>query len=70
MISQICNRVHNLTIAFYDEELNMEKNKRTLKVYGMSGYNHNDIPTIMMKGKWLENFGFKVGQEYRVHCKN
>ena len=48
----------------------MEKNKRTLKVYGMSGYNHNDIPTIMMKGKWLENFGFKVGQEYRAHCKN
>lgn len=59
MISQICNRVHNLTIAFYDKELNREKNKRTLRVYCMSGYNHNDIPTIMMKGKWLENFGLK-----------
>lgn len=62
--------MHNLTIAFYDKELIMEKNKRTLKVYGMSGYRYNDTPTIMMKGKWLEDFGFKVGQEYQVHCKN
>ena len=59
MISQICNRVHNLTIAFYDKELNREKNKQKFSEYCMSGYNHNDIPTIMMKGKWLENFGLK-----------
>lgn len=32
----------------------MEKNNRTLKVYGMSGYKYHDVPTIMMKGKWLE----------------
>lgn len=48
----------------------MEKNKRTLKVYGMSEYRYNGTPTIMMKGKWLEYFGFKVGQEHQVHCKN
>lgn len=61
--------MHNLTIAFNDKELIMEKNKRTLKVYGMSGYRYNDTPTIMMKGKWLEDFGFKVGKKYIVECK-
>lgn len=44
----------------------MERNNRTLKVYGMSGNKYNDTPTIMMKGKWLEKFGFKVGQKYNV----
>lgn len=39
----------------------MERNNRTLKVYGMSGNKYNDTPTIMMKGKWLEKFEFKVG---------
>lgn len=47
----------------------MEKNNRTLKVYGMSGNKYDETPTIMMKGKWLEKFGFKVGQKYNVECK-
>ncbi len=47
----------------------MERNNRTLKVYGMSGNKYNDTPTIMMKGKWLEKFGFKVGQKYNVDCQ-
>lgn len=46
----------------------MEGNNRTLKVYGMSGNKYNDTPTIMIKGKWLEKFGFKVGQKYDVDC--
>lgn len=46
----------------------MEKNNRTLKVYGMSNNRYNDIPTIIMKGKWLEKFGFKVGQRHQVNC--
>ena len=48
----------------------MERNNRTLKVYGMSGNKYNDTPTIMMKGKWLEKFGFKGGQKYNVDCQN
>ena len=48
----------------------MERNNRTLKVYGMSGNKYNDTPTIMTKGKWLEKFGFKVGQKYNVDCQN
>lgn len=48
----------------------MEKNNQTLKVYGMSNNSYNDTPTIIMKGKWLEEFGFKVGQKYNVDCQN
>lgn len=36
----------------------------------MSGNKYNETPTIMMKGKWLEDFGFKVGQKYNVDCQN
>lgn len=37
------------------------KNRR-LKVYGQSnGYNYQDVPTIVLKGKWLEAAGFNIG---------
>ena len=40
-----------------------EKQKtRKLKVYGQSGYKYQDTPTIMLKGKWLEEAGFDIGQ--------
>lgn len=35
----------------------------------MSGNKYDETPTIMMKGKWLEKFGFIVGQKYIVECK-
>ena len=39
-----------------------EKKKRRLKVYGQSnGYNYQDVPTIVLKGKWLEAAGFNIG---------
>lgn len=44
-----------------------EKQKtRKLKVYGQSGYKYQDTPTIVLKGKWLENAGFKIGTNYKV----
>lgn len=48
----------------------MDKNNRILKVYGMSDNKYNDTTMIMMKGKWLEQFGFKVGKKYHVYCQN
>ena len=47
----------------------MQKTERELTVYGMSGYNYKDTPTIMMKGEWLKNFGFGIGDKYHVECK-
>lgn len=36
----------------------MKKDKRTLKVCEQSGYNHKPTPAIMLKGAWLEDWGF------------
>ena len=47
----------------------MLKTERVLKVYGTSGYHYKDTPTIMMKGQWLETFGFGIGEKYHVECR-
>ena len=47
----------------------MQKNERDLKVYGMSGYHYKSTPTIMMKGQWLQEYGFEIGQQYHVKCE-
>ena len=42
------------------------KNRR-LKVYGQSnGYNYQDVPTIVLKGKWLEAAGFSIGENINI----
>ena len=42
------------------------KNRR-LKVYGQSnGYNYQDVPTIVLKGKWLEKAGFSIEDQIQV----
>ena len=44
-----------------------EKKNRRLKVYGQSnGYNYQNVPTIVLKGKWLEAAGFHIGSEIMV----
>lgn len=43
---------------------------RELKVYGQSGYKYQDIPTIMLKGKWLEEAGFDIGQPISVKVEH
>ena len=49
----------------------MEENKkRTLRVYGTSGYNYKETPTIMLKGQWLKEFGFEPGQYFEVQCED
>ena len=32
--------------------------KRSIKVYGQSGYKYRETPTIMLKGMWLKEAGF------------
>ena len=50
----------------------MKKNKerRNIKVYGMSGYNYKATPTIMLKGQWLKELGFDIGEYVSVSCEN
>ena len=37
------------------------KKSRSLKVYGMSGYRYRSTPTIQLKGEWLKEMGFDIG---------
>ena len=46
------------------------KKNRRLKVYGQSnGYNYQDVPTIVLKGKWLEAAGFDIEDQLQVIVK-
>ena len=44
--------------------------KRSIKVYGQSGYKYREIPTIMPKGMWLKKAGFDVGDYISVTCED
>ena len=46
-----------------------KKNKRQLKVTEQSGYNYKATPAIMLKGKWLEELGFSIGDYVTVSCE-
>lgn len=41
---------------------------RKLKIYeqSMGGGNYTPVPTILLKGKWLEQSGFKSGEYVEV----
>ena len=46
------------------------KKSRSMKVYGQSGYRYKDTPTIMLKGQWLKELGFDIGDYISVSCEN
>ncbi len=47
-----------------------KKKTRELKVYGQSGHKYQDTPTIVLKGKWLEDAGFRIGKKFTVYQDN
>ena len=46
------------------------KKNRSMKVHGTSGYRYNATPTIMLKGEWLKELGFEIGDYVSVCCEN
>lgn len=44
--------------------------KRSVKVYGQSGYKYRETPTIMLKGLWLKEAGFDIGDYISVTCED
>ncbi len=44
--------------------------KRSVKVYGQSGYKYKETPTIMLKGLWLKKAGFDIGDYISVTCED
>lgn len=47
-----------------------KKNVRQMKVYGQSGYQYKETPTIMLKGKWLKELGFEIGDYISINCED
>ena len=42
----------------------MPKSERTLTVYeSTKSTNYNQIPRILLEGKWLKELGFEIGQK-------
>lgn len=48
----------------------MAKETRNIKVYRTSGYQYRETPTIMLKGQWLKELGFDIGDYISVSCEN
>ena len=44
--------------------------KRSVKVYGQSGYKYKETPRIMLKGLWLKEAGFDSGDYISVTCED
>ena len=40
--------------------------KRSIKVYGQSGYKYRETPAILLKGQWLKEAGFEIGDYISV----
>ena len=47
----------------------MAKN-RSIKVVSRSGYNYKATPTITLKGQWLKELGFDIGDYVSITCEN
>ena len=45
------------------------KEYREMKVYESSGYQYKRTPSIVLKGKWLSEFGFDIGEPIEVKCE-
>lgn len=47
----------------------MKNDKRKLKVYAQAGYGYKMIPTLILKGAWLEEWGFTFNVPIYVQCE-
>ena len=46
----------------YEKEISIMAKKRSIKVISQSGHDYKATPTIMLKGQWLKNLGFDIGE--------
>ena len=44
--------------------------ERFLKVYNQSRNGYNNIPTILLKGHWLKEFNFNMGDQVILICND
>lgn len=48
----------------------MMKKNRSIKVVCQSGYQYRNTPAIVLKGKWLKELGFDIGDYVSISCEN
>jgi antitoxin component of MazEF toxin-antitoxin module len=48
----------------------MAKKSRSIKVYRQSGSNYKTVPAIVLKGQWLQELGFEIGDFISIKCEN
>jgi toxic protein SymE len=48
----------------------MAKKSRKIKVYRQSGYDYAPVPAIVLKGLWLKDLGFEIGDCISVKCED
>ncbi len=46
------------------------KKYRELKVVEQAGYHYKPTPTIILKGQWLKDFGFEIGEKVAIMCEH
>ena len=46
------------------------KKYREMKVYEASGYQYKRTPSIGLKGTWLSELGFDIGEQIEVKCED
>ena len=46
------------------------KKYREMKVYEASGYQYTRTPSIVLKGQWLSELGFDIGDQIEVKCED
>ena len=67
----LAKRFNYLAKIKYSKRRNMrDKKKHNLKVYGQSGYKYKETPTIILKGQWLKEVGFEIGNRVTLECDN
>ncbi len=47
----------------------MAKKNRSLKVVAQSGYKYRETPAILLKGQWLKELGFDIGDYVSITCE-
>ena len=45
------------------------KKVRNIKVISQSGRNYKPTPTVILKGQWLNEMGFEIGDQIKVECE-
>lgn len=48
----------------------MMKKNRSIKVVCKSGYQYKSTPAIVLKGQWLKELGFEIGDYVSISCEN